>query len=103
MPIIKRQATDDTYYRGIFSWATRVGAAPKFGTRPIGWYQQHQMAVLDLIEYMPSVDAVRFRAGYVQVHRHGAWYAWLTPDEIFRRADTYVRTGSYGNTYPTLP
>ena len=41
---INIQSTDEEL-RKLFSWQARVGIAPKFGTRPIGWYQQHHCNV----------------------------------------------------------
>lgn len=31
----------------VFSWLTRIGVSPKFGSRPIGWYQIHQCHAID--------------------------------------------------------
>lgn len=51
----------ETEIRRLFSWQTRSGIAPKFGTRPIGWYQQHQCAaqkfLLDRAAEFGSFDA----------------------------------------------
>lgn len=40
---------NESQIRRLFSWQTRVGLAPKFGSRPIGWYQQHQMATFEIL------------------------------------------------------
>ncbi len=36
--------------RSIFSWNTRLGIAPKFGSRPIHWYQMDQFEAIGAIE-----------------------------------------------------
>lgn len=41
---IKIGSTDKELKR-LFSWQARVGIAPKFGSRPIGWYQTHHYNV----------------------------------------------------------
>jgi hypothetical protein len=33
----------------VFIWQARIGIAPKFGSRPIGWYQQCQCETIDKI------------------------------------------------------
>lgn len=38
---------DETMLRRAFSWLARIGAGPKFGSRPIGWYQMHMCAAID--------------------------------------------------------
>jgi len=47
--------------RRLFSWQARVGIAPKFGSRPIGWYQQHHCNVnrflLKMAAQVGSYDA----------------------------------------------
>jgi hypothetical protein len=35
--------------RRVFSWLARIGAGPKFGSRPIGWYQMHHCAAIDIL------------------------------------------------------
>lgn len=39
--------SDDTKLRRVFSWLTRIGAAPKFGSLPIHYYQQDQCKAID--------------------------------------------------------
>ncbi len=39
----------DAGLRRLFSWLTKSGVGVKFGSRPIGWYQQHQMCAIDVI------------------------------------------------------
>lgn len=42
--------SDDNKLRNVFSWLTRIGAAHKFGSLPIGWYQQHQCNAIEYLE-----------------------------------------------------
>lgn len=82
---------DERRLRNVFSWLTRIGAAPKFGTLPIHYYQQDQMKALDAI-----IDAaqrrgfepewVRYRNGKFIAHNKGKWvpiarmdYGTITP------------------------
>ncbi len=41
---------DDTQLRKAFSWLTRIGVAPKFGSMPIAYYQQDQVKAIETIE-----------------------------------------------------
>lgn len=47
--------TSEAYLRQAFSWLARIGACPKFGSRPIGWYQMHACAALR--HWQPVVSA----------------------------------------------
>ena len=40
---------NDNNLKRVFSWQARVGLAPKFGTRPISWYQIHHCHVIDIL------------------------------------------------------
>jgi hypothetical protein len=40
---------DEGMLRRAFAWIARVGAGPKFGSRPIAWYQMHNCAVIDYL------------------------------------------------------
>lgn len=44
---LKNLWNNEAARRDVFSWLTRIGAAPKFGSRPIGWYQQCQCEAID--------------------------------------------------------
>lgn len=70
--------TDDRLLRRAFSWLTRIGAAPKFGTRPIHYYQQDQCAAIDAIRNAAKAKGVelgwvRYRRGEIHVYSHGRW------------------------------
>lgn len=64
--------TDDNKLRRIFSWLTRIGAAPKFGTLPIAYYQQDQCKAIDAIgaalkyHEMPEYSQLRVKCGSIE-------------------------------------
>jgi hypothetical protein len=88
-----------------FKWITRTGAGPAFGSRPIGWYQKHQIAAIDILQ-----DAATKR-GMPADPRDGTWYfrlrnggyqvldyerriwIWLNlmPSQVFYLADKKAR------------
>jgi hypothetical protein len=41
---------DERKLRNAFSWLARIGAAPKFGSLPIAYYQQDQVRAIDAIK-----------------------------------------------------
>lgn len=90
--------SDDNKLRAVFSWLTRIGAAPAFGSRPIGWYQQHQCAA---IEYLKSVRKcegflLRCKAGIIQSKPTlGAWHDEVSVTQLYNHADNKCRTGSW--------
>lgn len=45
-----RWTGEDQDIKRAFTWLARTGIGVRFGSRPIGWYQQHNMAALDAIE-----------------------------------------------------
>ncbi len=50
-----------------FAWLTRAGIGRKFGSLPIGWYQMHQCAGLDVVKeraqkLFPGFTAFEIRA-----------------------------------------
>lgn len=81
-----------------FSWLTRTGMGPYFGTRPLHYYRQHQCAALDVLESRlmggrtdkPDSMLVRVRDGVVQgkVTGERRW-RWLgvSAAEVYRLAD----------------
>jgi hypothetical protein len=46
---IKINWSNEKEIRRLFSWQARVGIAPKFGSRPIGWYQQNHCKVHEFL------------------------------------------------------
>lgn len=64
--------SDESALRAVFSWLSRIGAAPKFGSRPIGWYQQCQCESIDKLTakmaangFTLSDTQLKTRKGYV--------------------------------------
>lgn len=87
--------TNDNNLRAVFSWLTRIGAAPKFGTLPIAYYQGDQCKAIDkladcLKRHGLTVAArLRVQGGcvYAQAAARGKWVrvAMLVCDEILPR------------------
>lgn len=68
---------NDALLRRAFSWLTRAGLAPKFGTLPIAYYQQDQIKALDGINELASkkglrTNAVRLRNGILMAYKPGS-------------------------------
>lgn len=89
---------DDALLRRAFSWLTRIGVAPKFGTIPIHYYQQEQMQALDRITELAkqkgiSLKAVRCKNGYFEGYdiAAGRWkrfaQKWLGRVERINESD----------------
>lgn len=74
-----------------FCWLTRNGMGPKFGSRPIGWYQQTQCAAFDIIEKRAKYRGareVRVRNRCVQsLSPNGIWEVIGTCEEIRAEAE----------------
>jgi hypothetical protein len=51
---------------GVFAWLSRNRMAPKFGSMPIGYYQQDTINAMDALEdvFGPGAD-LRVKKGYV--------------------------------------
>ncbi len=58
MPLFKPGPESDASLRAKFSWLARSGIGVRFGSRPIGWYQAHQMCALQEIEHR-AIDKLR--------------------------------------------
>lgn len=88
---------DDSKLRRVFSWLTRIGAAPKFGTLCIQYYQQDQCNAIDALHNAAALRAinlkdndypVRLHNGFFQVRLdNGKWqvFAMLTCGQIVAR------------------
>lgn len=66
--------SDDNKLRAAFSWLTRIGVAPKFGSIPIGYYQQDQCKAIDAIVTMAGrfglgATRLRCKSGYIQAYQ----------------------------------
>lgn len=82
---------DDAKLRRVFSWLSRIGAAPKFGSRPIGWYQIHQCKAIEHLAPRAGNCPLRVKAGMIQKHFDGMWINVCTPSELFSIADKASR------------
>ena len=87
--------SQDDRIRAAFSYLTRIGAAPAFGFRPIGWYQIHQCKALDILqELVGGSGEVRTRRGVIEGRGDG-WTGWrplLSAQALYRRADNESRS-----------
>jgi hypothetical protein len=71
-----------------FRWLSRIGAAPKFGTLPIAWYQAHMCACIDVLK---PYTYVRCRYGVIQGRALGKWTDVITPSRLYDVADKAIR------------
>lgn len=85
---------NESALRNAFSWLTRIGAAPAFGSRPIGWYQQQQCFALDILkEHAGDVAELRCRAGVIERKDSGRWVRVCTATALFDASDRKCRGG----------
>lgn len=80
----------DQNLRVFFSWLTRIGAGPKFGSRPIGWYQLHMMKAYDILR-ATGADEVKFENGRILGMIEGEWTTLFTPSRLYELADIGTR------------
>jgi len=64
---------NDRLLRNAFSWLTRVGVAPKFGTLPIAYYQEDQIKAIDKLTELAnkknlSLRWVRNKNGFFEAY-----------------------------------
>ena len=88
---------DDNRLRAVFSWLTRIGAAPAFGSRPIDWYQQHQCAAIAFLENELCLrgQSLRTRNGWIQAQINGKWVPQIRTQSLFEKADNFCRTEQF--------
>jgi hypothetical protein len=85
----------DSKLHATFSWLTAQGMGRYFGSMPIGWYQAHQCAAMDVIEEAaggPPGD-VRVRNGMVEFRADGTrgFKKIISTNDVFQRADNRAR------------
>ncbi len=80
--------SDETELRNVFSYLSKIGVAPKFGSLPIHWYQQIQCHAIELLE-RSSAHAVRVRSGIVFVLKNGKWGRFSTVRELANEASRF--------------
>ena len=94
-PIHLSENPEHPELKKVFTWLSRHKMGPAFGSRPIGWYQQHQMAALDIIEdavkKSGSTGEVRVEKGMVMAKKDGGWQKLMSCDEVYKKADENVR------------
>jgi len=89
--------TDENITRKVFTWFSRIGAAPKFGSRPIGWYQSHMCHTIDVLRERVGGGEreLRCKGGVVEVRESdGARHHWhvVTPVfDLYNEADKRCR------------
>lgn len=79
---------DESELRNSFSYLSRIGVAPKFGSIPIGWYQLVQYHAIELLE-RSGADAVRVRGNLVLVRKNGKWGKFSTVRELADEANRF--------------
>lgn len=88
---IEKGNSSDAYLKRAFTWLTRTGAGRKFGSLPIGWYQMHQMAALNILEQRCDGLNVRCKQGHIQAKQGGTWHTVMSAIELFQSADSRAR------------
>ncbi len=80
---------DDNSIRRVFSYQTRLGIAPKFGSRPIAWYQSIQCSAHDIIAKLAEAAGaeesfeIRKHGYHIEAKIEGSWIR-LSPVYIIR-------------------
>ena len=91
--------------RKFYAWQARVGLGPKFGSRPIGWYQTHHGSIFGQLRQWADKNCggegafFEVEDGAVVAHCAGRGNrkskskldTYLGVDSLFRSADAYVR------------
>ena len=82
---------DDQDIKRVFSYQTRMGLAPKFGSLPISWYQQHQCEINDLLS---CFDDIKVSHGLVYAfsdHFESGYKCIGSVNAIYQQADNKIR------------
>lgn len=71
--------SDDAKLKRAFSWLTKIGLAPKFGTTSIHRYQQMQIEAIDKLKALAAAKGiqmqwVRYKKGNVYVYDARQWH-----------------------------
>ncbi len=83
---------DDNSIRQVFSYQTLIGIAPKFGSRPIAWYQAHQCHAHDIIVEMARKVGIegefniKCRNGIIYIGKN-----MISASNVYDRADNRSR------------
>jgi hypothetical protein len=91
---------NESEIRKLFSYQTMIGIAPGFGSRPIAWYQDHQVKAHDYImcviqDMKQGAANVRVRKGLLQIQdMSGKWWNNISTFQIYNLVDNKVRMGN---------
>lgn len=80
--------SDDAMLRRVFSWLTRVGGSPAFGSRPIAWYQIHQCHAIDILKGLGIKHPICRNGVIKDANVKGPF---ILTGELFRQADALSR------------
>ena len=92
--------TNDATLRALFAWQTRIGVAPAFGSRPIGWYQIHQCHAYDVLREWAGravhEEQLLIRTSYGRIEAkplspRARWIDIGRPSDVYRVADERSR------------
>lgn len=84
-------------YKKLFPYLTRVGISPKFGSRPIGWYQKHQICAIERLESIakkigaPNNAQIKVKDNMVQMKIDKGWINIGSPNKFYNDADDCSR------------
>jgi len=88
---INFDVSNERKLQAFFIWITRTGMGVRFGSRPIAWYQMHQMTVLEILEAIGKENNCSdffVRKGYLYCKNSN--HAYLV-DAIYAEADKRTR------------
>ena len=90
-PIQWSNNPDHPELKKVFSWLTRHHMGPAFGSRPISWYQGHQINAIDIIEEAVKKHGgsgrVRVQKGDLMAEKDGKWEKLMSTEDVYRKAD----------------
>ena len=81
----------------VFSYLTKIGISPKFGTRPISWYQLHQCNAIkyikDIIISLSGNGNIKVKKGclYIQISENHKWKQIGSINNIYDIVDNKTR------------
>jgi len=94
-PVHYSDSPEHPELKKVFTWLTKYRMGPKFGSRPIGWYQMHMMAAIDIIEdavkKSSGTGEVRVEDGMLLGKKDGRWEKLMSCEEVYSKADKNSR------------
>lgn len=82
MITLQKGHSSDEYLKRAFTWQTRIGIAPKFGSLPIAHYQADQIHALQYLEQNIGNFPVRCKRGIIQFKAIGVWEDFASVKEM---------------------